>query len=301
MNKWIASTINSIVGLDYKKRESTSEVFDTVENRLFVNADLNLPSKALLYGTYNFISGDVVSGATPTLQFINWSDAIEPDDAFGGTAANQFVYRMDADTSVITLGYNQIMSRSISINLSYQLIDSEADGGVYYYRQILRASADGSYVIRLTANSSLDHSSASDELTVLDDNMLVTAPGNLTYHDNIEPFMLTNCTGYQKVGGTVGIHVWWTADATQPLGIPATTADSPSLGLYEQVRTRVNLEYIEDSQILKNPSGNHHGGGLVTGLDASQPIGSVARTTYDIFVNWISEGAVCGGIAIQCP
>lgn len=145
MNKWITSTINTTLGLDYKQRMSKSEVFDMVENRLFVNFDLDLSSKALLYGTYTFITGDIVSGATPTLQFINGSDAIEPDDAFGGTAANQFVYRLDADTNVVTLGYNRVVTRSISFDVSLRLVDTTAAGGIFYDRQILRASMLGRF------------------------------------------------------------------------------------------------------------------------------------------------------------
>ena len=74
-----------------------------------------------------------------------WSEAIEPDDAFGGVAFNQFAYRLEANSNVITLGYNRIMTRSMSIDVSYRFIDSEAAGDVYYERQILRASLLGRF------------------------------------------------------------------------------------------------------------------------------------------------------------
>ena len=145
MNKRLSSTISTAIGVNYKQRESKSEVFDTVESRFFINLDLNLSRKTLLYGTYTFITGDIVSSATPTLQLINWSDAIEPDDAFGGVAFNQFAYRLEADTDVITLGYNRIMTRSISIDISYRFVDTQAVGDIYYERQILRASLLGRF------------------------------------------------------------------------------------------------------------------------------------------------------------
>lgn len=145
MNKWLTTTINMTTGIDYKIRESKSEVFDTREARAFINFDVDISRAAVMYGTYTYITGDIVSSATPTLQFINWSDAIEPDDAFGGVAFNQFAYRLDADTSVVTLGYNRIMTSSVSVDFSYQFIDTEAVGGIYYEREILRASLLGRF------------------------------------------------------------------------------------------------------------------------------------------------------------
>jgi hypothetical protein len=64
---------------------------------------------------------------------------------------------------------------------------------------------------------------------------------------------------------------------------------------------RVNPEYIEDSLVLKKPSGNHHYGGLIGGFDTSVSVGSFNRANYDMFVNWIAEGAACGGTLDQCP
>ena len=69
--------------------------------------------------------------------------------------------------------------------------------------------------------------------------------------------------------------------------------------------TRVNEDYVEDSLVLKKPSGHHHYGGLVGGaaggFDTSLSVGSSGRATYDMFVNWIAEGAVCGMVGSECP
>jgi FimV-like protein len=145
LNKWITDTINMSLGLDYKQRESRSRVFDTVENRLFVNLDINLSKKALLYSTYTYIIGDIVSSATPTLAIINAAQEIEPDDAFGGITTNQFAYRLDSDTQVITLGYNQIMSAKISLDFSYRYVKTESEGNIEYDRSIFRASLLGRF------------------------------------------------------------------------------------------------------------------------------------------------------------
>ena len=58
--------------------------------------------------------------------------------------------------------------------------------------------------------------------------------------------------------------------ATQPPGTPA-------LSLYEQAMTRVLPEYVEDSLLLKKPSGQHHYGKQVDGFHTSLTVGSVAR------------------------
>ncbi|MFT7675160.1 MAG: FimV-like protein [Gammaproteobacteria bacterium] len=145
VNKWITNTINMTTGVEIRTHDSKSEVFDLSEGRFFLNLDLNLNKTDLVYTTYTFISGDTVSSASPRLAIINAADAIEPDDAFGGITTNQFAYRLDADTQVLTFGYNKIMSRTISIDLSARLVDTEAADGIGYERTILRASLLGRF------------------------------------------------------------------------------------------------------------------------------------------------------------
>jgi len=42
---------------------------------------------------------------------------------------------------------------------------------------------------------------------------------------------------------------------------------------------------------LRKPSGNHHGGGQLGGFDATVLPGDPARVNYDLFLNWILNGA----------
>ncbi len=82
----------------------------------------------------------------------------------------------------------------------------------------------------------------------------------------------------------------------QAAGLPGEPARKfGTLGLFEQVMARVNLEVIEDSLILKKPSNTHHYGVLRNGFDTSEAVGHPNRVDYDMFVNWIAEGAACGG------
>lgn len=163
------------------------------------------------------------------------------------------------------------------------------------------ADTDGTYVLRLTASTSADGTQKSDDITIEVTSALAKAPRALTFYDDIKevfkPSSGSNCTDscHMKVlNPDFNLHppVWWTE--AQP---PVTS----QVGLYEQARARVNLEFIEDSLILKKPSGNHHTGNRRPGFDTSKVVGASEREDYDMFVNWIAEGAPCGGSAAQCP
>ncbi|MBC8211912.1 MAG: hypothetical protein H8E21_12690 [Gammaproteobacteria bacterium] len=147
INKWLTNTISLTAGYKAKLQDSQSEVFDTMEHQFFANLDLELSARHLFYLTYHYIAGDIVSSATPKIAIINAADAIEPDDAFGGIAANQFAYRLDAVSQVVTLGYNAAISGNLSLDLSLRYINSEAtqDPFIYYDRTIVRASLVGRF------------------------------------------------------------------------------------------------------------------------------------------------------------
>ncbi len=147
LNKWITDTINMTTGVGWNAQESKSEVFDTSEARIFVNFDTNFSSTDLIYTTFSYITGDTVSSATPSVGIVDVADAIEPDDAFGGIDANQFAYRLKADTVVLTLGYNRIFTPDLSFDLSARFVESEAqdDGDISYDRTIIRASLLGRF------------------------------------------------------------------------------------------------------------------------------------------------------------
>jgi len=166
------------------------------------------------------------------------------------------------------------------------------------------ADTDGDYVVRLTASSSGSASSEDDTLTIVLDSALVTAPRSLTFYNNITdeftmPRTPRTCESCHKDGGIGGVPMWWVADADQPF--PAPPGATSSLGLYELAMTRVLPEYIEDSLLLKKPSGQHHYGRLVEGFDTSLPVAAAGRASYDLFVNWIAEGAICGMVGPECP
>ena len=161
------------------------------------------------------------------------------------------------------------------------------------------ADTDGDYKVRLTASRE-DGSSAKDTLNIKVDSGLAVAPRDLNFVDHITPVFGAggaNCISCHADGAQAGVPVWWVDDAMQPAGagstgIPASTADNPALGFYEQVMARVNLEVIEDSLLLKKPSNVHHYGGLQPNFDDSLDVGAGGRSNYDMIVNWIAEGAL---------
>lgn len=77
-------------------------------------------------------------------------------------------------------------------------------------------------------------------------------------------------------------------DGTIDSGAPGSIDD---LWFYTEVRGRVNFTDVGASKLLTKPSGHHHYGGLRTGFDTSKPPGDPARASYDLFLNWILNGA----------
>jgi mono/diheme cytochrome c family protein len=160
------------------------------------------------------------------------------------------------------------------------------------------ADVNGDYTVQLTASSN-DGGNKTDTINVKVDSGLTNAPRDLMFYDDIRTVLMGSCSTCHD-GSETGIPVWWVDDASQPMGIPASLSDPPSLGFYEQVMARVNFDNIDDSLLLKKPSGVHHFGDVQIGFDASLSVGAAGRNNYDMFVNWISEGAVCGGTATEC-
>ena len=174
------------------------------------------------------------------------------------------------------------------------------------------ADRNGKYVLRMTASSSINATSGEDTLTIQVDSTLGKAPRSLTFYDDIRDELIlartprgclschqSSPTGIPAGSGIAGVPMWWTDDASQPIVAPP--AATPSLGLYEVALARVMPTFIEDSLLLKKPSGQHHYGRLVDGFDTSLGVGSSGRASYDLFVNWIAEGAKCGLVGPQCP
>jgi hypothetical protein len=141
-------------------------------------------------------------------------------------------------------------------------------------RPTLDGSLDGDYVLALVVRNG-NRTSAPDTVTVTIDSSLSPAPPELTFTADIEPVLASaGCTACHVPGGSPRPPVFY----TDPAGA--------NRDVYDTVRSLVNFEDPENSRLLLKPSGNHHAGGTLTGFDLDGD-----RSNYDLFLNWILEGA----------
>jgi hypothetical protein len=139
-------------GVVNSQRSADSEVFDLERTRYFAHLDYRVGRHSSVYFAADFIDGDVVSTATSTQWLRNWADAIEWDDALsessrsGGygqqntAAIRRYAYRLDADTTVLRLGFNVGLGRRNALDISMEDLESDAVGPSKYKRQTLALS-----------------------------------------------------------------------------------------------------------------------------------------------------------------
>lgn len=104
--------------LAYNQRDGRSKVFDTKDVSLRGNIDYALARRQTLYLGLEARSGDIVSTARSSLMFLDIADAVIQDDAFTDTA--RFAYRIEANTGIVTLGYNLALGERAALDLAYR-------------------------------------------------------------------------------------------------------------------------------------------------------------------------------------
>jgi PKD repeat protein len=166
---------------------------------------------------------------------------------------------------------------------------------------ILTADTNGNYVLELTVSNALGSHAERTTITI-DDSIsspLQKHQSQLTFADDImndimgadDESKCANCHRSQEMhfaanGGYDqrydGIPVFYTYYTDSLMS-------EVNLNLYRHVRARVNLADPENSLLLRKPTGNHHGGGVRVDRDTL-----AGETEYQILLNWIREGAICG-------
>ncbi len=144
---------------------------------------------------------------------------------------------------------------------------------------VLTASLDGDYLIRLTVSNGLSKNSedAVDTVIIKINSGLSPAPKDIVFSD-IQAVFNNDCVSCHDVATSEPtVPVWWTSAQ------PAT-----GTSLYEEVLARVDFNNPESSLLLRKPSGHFHHGNLRTGFEEENPAN---RQLYDLFLNWIVEGA----------
>jgi len=258
------------------------------------------PDKAELLAS--FIAPYVSNSGKLEARRVNSKGKIVPPGSIVARAGLDRITRPDAP---ITLS---AQSSLFAQSYSWKLVKSPAGAkvelsGSSNMKARFRADLEGDYRLRLTARSS-GGGSDTDTIDIKVDGGLAVAPRDLTFIDDIAPVFsdpLVDCISCHDNGAQAGVPVWWVADAGQLYGVPASTADTRSLGFYEQVMAKLNLEVIKDSLRSKKSSGKHHFDNLKTGSDDSLTVGAADRANYDLFANWVSKGAPCGRIAQAAP
>lgn len=155
------------------------------------------------------------------------------------------------------------------------------------------ATIDGDYVVRLTVENNRGSDSADVVITV--DSGLTRHQDELTFVDDVMPMMLLAPGAGGSIDTGIGLasvrEACVNCHANPPTatyrGIPVSY-DSEA-DIYANVLARVDLEDPENSIILRKPTREQHGGGVV--IDVDDPEQAAA---YNLILNWIREGAVCG-------
>ena len=114
-----------------------ADVFDTSSRHLRLGINAMLTPSYLLGASYAIHKGDIVSTTLRNLPIFLASDAIAPDEVFG---PDRFAYTLTAMTRDLQLSLSRLIGVDASMTFGYQLIDSNAEGGIAYRSILLRAT-----------------------------------------------------------------------------------------------------------------------------------------------------------------
>ena len=154
------------------------------------------------------------------------------------------------------------------------------------------ATVNGIYVLQLVAGNGTTLS-APKQLTIVVNPTLTPLPSTIRFADIKNILQTVGCTGCHSNGTTslataaITPIVYNNVDRNGD----GTVDTTDGLWFYTELRGRINFTDIAASPLLRKPSGNHHGGGLRANFDATMPPGSAGRANYDLFLNWILNGA----------
>jgi mono/diheme cytochrome c family protein len=149
------------------------------------------------------------------------------------------------------------------------------------------ANVNGTYVLQLVTGNGAAQSTPA-QLTLVVNNALTPAPSAIRFSDikTVLQSAAASCAVCHDAAG--GPPIFYTN--VDRNGDAAVTAID-DLWFYAELRGRINFTDVTASPLLRKPSGNHHNGGLRPGFNAAAPVGDADRASYEMFVNWIVNGA----------
>lgn len=150
VNRRVLDSLTAHAGYRYEVMDAEEEVFSTKEHKVFLNLEYFIGKRMAAYATAGYKTGDVVSSAqgvfcnglpaTDIYPLIKYSDVIETNHALNSHfCGDWFSYRLDADTTSLTLGVNYQFNLGVSFDLSALLVNSEVSDQIEYQREIYRA------------------------------------------------------------------------------------------------------------------------------------------------------------------
>jgi hypothetical protein len=150
------------------------------------------------------------------------------------------------------------------------------------------ATTDGTYVLSLVANNASARS-APKLLSLVVQNGLTPNPSAIRFAD-IKAALQDGqeCQGCHAPASALHPPIAFTNYDRDGDGAIGPTDDA---WFYAEVRSRINFTEIAASALLQKPSGQHHFGNLGKGFDTSLAPGQPGRAKYDLFQNWILNGA----------
>ena len=158
--------------------------------------------------------------------------------------------------------------------------------GASSIQSTFNATADGTYVVQLVVGNGTTQS-APAQVRLVVNNALAPAPSAIRFTDIKTTVQTVGCTACHTPGGPP--PVFFANIDRNGDGIAGDATDD--LWFYADLRGRINFTDLVASPLLRKPSGNHHGGGLRPGFDTTVLPGQAARANYDLFLNWILNGA----------
>ena len=163
------------------------------------------------------------------------------------------------------------------------------------------ANTNGTYVVQLVASKGAVQSDPV-LLTIVANNALSPLPSAIRFSD------IKAVLQAAGAGTCITCHTPAPPDGSQPSPVMYANIDRNGDGFvdatddtwfYTEVRGRINFSDISASPLLRKPSGHHHNGLVQAGFGnkgAKIPADQLApgdpqRASYDLFLNWILNGA----------
>lgn len=283
-------------GIDF----DTFAKFDSYQDRIKVHiADRgNMPLAKLIYDKF-WSTVSMFQAMGNYLVSAGFSDgAAMPGRPLADPGPGRVMMRSVA-TGTATASLSAAMSLYAD-TFQWSLLGGPAGGAILTNpataQPIFSATINGTYTVQLVASQGGTSSPPVNlSIAVVDENPanpLLKAPSTLRFAD-IKAVLVADCASCHQQGGDTSVNppaippIWYTAYDRSGSGNAATNDD----WYYTELRGRINFTDIVASPLLRKPSGNHHFGGLRGGFNASLPPGTAGRANYDMFLNWILNGA----------